>query len=111
MPTRREVSRSIQQTLEAHGLSPSDPRYAFTRQTLEDLNNGTADLDDELASIAEQLAWLLHAPTWLNERPVEEFTPFVEAKLVECERSLALLRQRWEQHLREQSTPAGASPP
>lgn len=104
MPTRAEVSRSIQQTLEAHGLSPSDPRYAFTRQTLEDLNNGTADLDDELAAIAEQLTWLLHAPTWLNERPAEEFPRFVEAKLAECERSLALLRQRWEQHLREQAS-------
>lgn len=110
MPTRREVSRSIQETLEAHGLSPSDPRYGFTRQTLEDLNNGTADLDDELASIAEQLVWLLHAPTWLNERPAEEFTPFVESKLAECERSLALLRQRWEQHLRESASPV-TSPP
>lgn len=105
MPTRTEVSRSIQQTLEAHGLTPSDPRYAFTRQTLEDLNNGTADLDDELASLAEQLAWLLGTPTWLNERPVEEFTPFVESKLAECERSLSLLRQRWEQHQRESATP------
>ncbi|MBP6865172.1 MAG: hypothetical protein KBC32_07845 [Candidatus Didemnitutus sp.] len=106
MPTRHEVSHSIQQTLEAHGLSPSDPRYALTRQTLEDLNNGTADLDDELASIAEQLTWLLGAPTWLNERPVEEFTPFVESKLSECERTLSLLRQRWEQHQRERAPTA-----
>lgn len=103
MPTRAEVSRSIQQTLEAHCLIPIDPRYAFTRQTLEDLNNGTADLDDELASIAEQLTWLLHAPTWLNERPAAEFTPFVESKMSECERTLSLLRQRWEQHQREQA--------
>lgn len=103
MPTRREVSLSIQETLEAHGLCPSDPKYAFTRQTLEDLNNGTADLDDELAAIAEQLTWLLHAPTWLNDRPVEEFTPFVESKLSECERTLSLLRQRWEEHQREQA--------
>lgn len=110
MPTRREVSHSIQETLEAHGLSPSDPKYAFTRQTLEDLNNGTADLDDELASIAEQLAWLLHAPSWLNERPIEEFTGFVESKIAECERSLALLRQRWEHHQREQAS-AGILPP
>lgn len=111
MPTRREVSQSIQQTLEAHGLSPSDPRYAFTRETIEDLNNGTADLDDELASIAEQLAWLLHAPTWLNERPAKEFTAFVETKLAECKRSLALIRRRWDQHQREQAATPGTPPP
>lgn len=111
MPTREQVSRNIQDALEAHGLAPADPSYAFVRQAMEDMNRGMADLDDELAAITEHLAWLAQAPTWTNQRPPAEFTEFVGAKLADCEAALARVRERWEQHQREQPAGPQASAP
>ena len=48
MPTREETSRKIGDDLAARGLAPDDAHFAFVLQAMEDMNQGTADLDDEL---------------------------------------------------------------
>ena len=73
------------------------------------MNEGIADVDDELAEVAARLAWLARAPTWLNQRTLEEFDSFVTAKLAECEASLAAVRARWEKHQAEQRPAASSS--
>jgi hypothetical protein len=65
------------------------------------MNEGTADLDDELADLAARLAWLANAPTWINRREPLEFDAFVAARLSECEAAVAALRARWEHHRAE----------
>ncbi len=105
MPTRDEMRKKIERDLRDRGVTPSDPRYDFVRQTMEDMNQGMADLDDELASVAEQLQWLANAPTWVNVRKPEEFDRFVEVKIAECEAALAALKQRWEKHKKEPKLP------
>jgi hypothetical protein len=111
MPTREQVSRSIQDALAAGGLAPTDSKYAFVLHAMEDMNHGVADLDDELAASAEQLAWLARAPTWTNQRPAAEFATFVETKLAECEAALVHLRKRWEEHQRQSPAGTQASTP
>jgi hypothetical protein len=98
MATREETSRKIRADLAARGLDPDDPHYAFALQALEDMNEGTADLDDELDDLSQRLAWLADSPTWLNRREPAEFDGFVAARLDECERSLAAIRARWDGH-------------
>lgn len=98
MPTREEMSRKIRQDLAARGVTPVDPSYDFVLGALEDMNNGVADLDDELADLAARLTWLARAPTWINQRPLDEFDAFVNARLAECEAGLAAMRARWERH-------------
>lgn len=48
MPTREETSRKICDDLAARGLARDDAHFAFVLQAMEDMNQGTADLDDEL---------------------------------------------------------------
>ena len=64
--------------------------YEFVLDSLEVMNAGVADLDDELADVAAPLAWLTQAPTWINRRNPDEFDAFVDSKLMECERALGL---------------------
>ncbi len=113
MPTREEIRVRTQQDLAARGLTPKDPSYAFALQAMEDMNQGMADLDDELADLSGRLRWLAHAPTWLNQRRPGEFEVFVSARIADCEAALVLVRQRWEQHLREApaARPTADSPP
>lgn len=113
MPTREEIRVRTQQDLKARGVTPKDPSYAFALQAMEDMNQGMADLDDELADLAGRFAWLAQVPTWVNQRKPGEFEAFVAARIVDCEAALALVRQRWEQHLREapDAQPTSATPP
>ena len=101
MPTREEISRKIRANLAARGLAPGDVHFAFVLQAMEDMNHGTADLDDELADLAARLHWLAAAPTWLNRRVPDEFEPFVIARLNDCEAALSAIRARWQQHRAE----------
>ena len=110
MPTREEIRIQMLQEFATRGLLPSDPSYAFALQALEDMNEGTADLDDELADIAARLRWLAHAPTWLNQRKPTEFAAYVAAKLAECETGLAQIRRRWEHHQCDPATPPRQAP-
>ena len=105
MPTREEMSRKIRADLDARGLAPDDAHFAFVLQALEDMNQGVADLDDELADMAARLAWLANAPTWVNRREPGEFDAFVVARLSECETARAALRTRWERHRVEAAQP------
>lgn len=98
MPTRETISPQIRQDLADRGMSPDDPVYQFVLESMETMNNGVADLDDELADIAGRLAWLARAPTWTNRRVPDQFDVFVNAKLVECEASLTDVRVRWKKH-------------
>ncbi len=98
MPTREEVSGQIRRDLAARGVTPSDPLYEFVLESMEVMNRGMADLDDELADLATRLDWLANAPTWINQREISEFDRFVEAKLDECETGLAAIRHRWKKH-------------
>lgn len=101
MATREEISRKIRRDLEDRGLTPDDPTYEFALQSMETMNEGVADLDDELGDIAERLAWLAQAPTWVNRREPNQFVAFVDARLSECEATLAVVRARWEKHCAE----------
>lgn len=101
MPTREQISEKIRRDLQECGLIPSDPHHAFVLDALETMNSGMADLDDELVALAERIEWLAQAATWVNQRPVDEFDPFVESQLARCERALARVRSRWEQHRNE----------
>lgn len=101
MPTREEMSRKIRQDLAARGVTPADLSYEFVLLALEDMNNGVADLDDELDAIARQLAWLAQAPTWINRRELDQFEAFVNSKLAECDATLAAVRARWGKHQAE----------
>ena len=103
MPTREQVSRKIRQDLTDRGVLPGDPLYTFVLLALEDMNSGVADLDDEVADIAGRLAWLAQAPTWINRRELDQFDAFVDAKLAECEATLAAVRERWEKHEAEKA--------
>ena len=103
MATREEMSREIRQDLAARGVTPADPSYEFVLLALEYMNNGVADLDDELGDIASQLAWLAQTPTWINRRELDQFEAFVDSKLTECEANLASVRARWEKHQAEKS--------
>ena len=105
MPTREETSRKIRADLAARGLAPDDAHFAFVLQALEDMNQGVADLDDELADMAARLVWLANAPTWVNRREPREFDAFVAARLIECETAMAALRTRWERHRVEAAQP------
>ena len=98
MPTREEISTKIRRDLSERGVTPSDPLYEFVLESMEAMNCGMADLDDELADLATRLDWLANAPTWINQRDVAEFDLFVEAKLGECEMALAAIRRRWKEH-------------
>ncbi len=100
MPTREEIRIRMLHELSARGLHPSDPSYAFALQAMEDMNQGVADLDDELADIAARLRWLARAPTWVNQRKPGEFEAFVAARFDECTATLVGIRSRWEQYLR-----------
>lgn len=112
MATREEVSSQIRRDLVARGVTPSDPMYEFMLQSMEVMNAGVADLDDEVADIAARLAWLAQAPTWVNRRTPDEFDVFVDSKLIECERMLVAVRARWGTHRREQPhTSAGKLQP
>lgn len=101
MPTREETSRKIRADLAARGHAPDDAHFAFVLQAMEDMNQGTADLDDELADLAVRLQWLAAAPTWLNRRVPEEFDLFVIERLKDCEAALSTIRARWHQHRAE----------
>lgn len=103
MPTRDEISRDIRRKLDDSSLPSDTPLHSFVLQAMEDMNHGMADLDDELASLAARLSWLATVPTWTNERPIGEFTGYVEARLSDCEAALVLVRRRWEKHLQEPS--------
>jgi len=98
MPTREETSSQIRRDLAARGMTPIDPMYEFVLESLEIMNTGVADLDDELADLATRLDWLANAPTWINQREIAEFDCFVEAKLGECEMAVAAIRHRWKKH-------------
>ena len=76
--------------------------YEFVLDSLELMNAGIADIDDELADVASRLAWLAQAPTWVNRRSPDEFDAFVDSKLMQCERTLTAVRNRWETHRKEQ---------
>ncbi|MDP3073637.1 MAG: hypothetical protein Q8N18_25360 [Opitutaceae bacterium] len=101
MATREEISRKIRQDLADRGVTPGDPTYEFALQSMETMNQGVADLDDELGDIAGRLAWLAQAPTWINRRELDQFEAFVDSKLIECEATLAAVRARWEKHQAE----------
>ena len=101
MPTREEISVKILRDLAERGVTPADPMYEFALESLEAMNAGVADLDDELADIAARLAWLAQTPTWVNRRTPDEFDAFVDSKVAECERSLAAVRARWDTHRQE----------
>lgn len=101
MPTREEVSGQIRRDLAARGVTPSDPIYEFALDSLELMNAGVADFDDELDDMAARLAWLAHAPTWVNRRGLDEFDAFVDSKLMECGRAMAAVCSRWEMHKKE----------
>ncbi len=101
MATREEMSRRIRQDLTDRGVSPADPFYEFVLESMETMNQGVADLDDELADIAGRLVWLAQAPTWINRRELDQFDAIVDAKLAECEATLAAVRERWEKHQAE----------
>ncbi len=101
MPTREETSRKIRADLAARGVVPGDAHLAFVLQAMEDMNHGTADLDDELADLAARLQWLAAAPTWLNRRVPDEFDPFVIARLNDCEAALSAIRARRREHRAE----------
>lgn len=109
MPTREETSAKIDRDLAERGMTKEDPRYGFVRQTMEDMNHGMADLDDELEALAERIHWLLNAPTWLGERPSGQFEHFVEEKLDACERDLAALRQRWKSSLEKRTSSSSSA--
>ena len=100
MPTREEISAKIRRNLTERGVTPSDPLYEFVLESMEAMNRGMADLDDELADLATRLDWLANAPSWINQREIPEFDHCVEAKLGECETALAAIRRRWENHQR-----------
>jgi hypothetical protein len=87
--------------LAERGVTPADPGYGFVLLALDDMNNGVADLDDEIADIVGRLAWLAQVPTWINRRELDEFEGFVDSKLTECEATLAAVRARWEKHQAE----------
>lgn len=38
MPTRQQISLQLRQELADRGMTPADPMYAFTLQSMEDLN-------------------------------------------------------------------------
>lgn len=98
MPTREEISGKIRRDLAEHGVTPADPIYEFVLESMETMNRGMADLDDELADLATRLDWLANTPTWINQRDIAEFDCFVEAKLGECETALAAIRHRRKKH-------------
>jgi hypothetical protein len=98
MPTQEENNTKIRRDLAERGVTPTDPMYEFVLESMEAMNRGMADFDDELADLATRLDWLANAPTWINQREVAEFDRFVDAKLGECETALAAIRQRWEKH-------------
>jgi hypothetical protein len=98
MPTREEISGKIRRDLAERGVTPSDPLYEFLIESMEAMNLGMADLDDELADLATRLDWLANTPTWINQREIAEFDRFVAAKLGECETALVAIRHRWENH-------------
>lgn len=98
MPTREEISGKIRRDLAERGVTPADPIYEFVLESMETMNRGLADLDDELADLAMRLEWLASAPAWINHREIAEFDCFVEAKLGECETALAAIRHRWKKH-------------
>ncbi len=112
MPTREEVSAQIRTDLAARGVTPAAPMYEFVLESLEVMNTGVADLDDELADIVFRLAWLAQAPTWVNRRSPDEFDTFVDSQIAECEKAVAAVRARWDAHRREQRhAPVAASEP
>lgn len=98
MPTREQVSFKIRQDLTDRGVLLGDSFYEFVLESMEMMNHGVADLDDEVADIAGRLACLAQAPTWINRRDLDQFGAFVYAKLAECEATLAAVRERWEKH-------------
>lgn len=102
MPTREETSIQIRRDLTARGITPTVPMYEFVLESLEVMNAGVADLDDELADMAVRLAWLALAPTWVNRRVPTEFDAFVNSQITECEKAVAAIRARWEAHRKEQ---------
>lgn len=101
MPTRETISYHIRRDLADRGVRPEDPLYQFVLESVETMNNGVADLDDELADIAGRLAWLARAPTWTNRRVPDQFDAFVSDKLGQCEASLTDVRVRWKRHQAE----------
>lgn len=102
MATREEMSRKIRQDLADRGITSVDPGFQFALLALEDMNQGVADLDDELADIAARLSWLAQAPTWINSRKLEEFDSFVDAQITACDAGLTAVRARWGRHRTEQ---------
>lgn len=105
MPTREQVRARFERLAAQAGIDAADPLRLFAFQALEDMNQGMADVDDELADIAARLAWLANAATWVNERPLPTFGPFVEAQLAACEATLAKIRSRWREHQAEAANP------
>lgn len=99
MPTREEYSREIK---ERRGAAGDERQGTALEQVMEQLNGAVAELDDELASIVEKLAWLSKV-NWTNQRPVAEFGTFVETKIGECEAQMASIRARWQTEWAEQS--------
>lgn len=108
MPTREQVRARLEEVIAQHGTDTADPLRRFALQAMEDMNQGMADVDDELADIAVRLGWLADAPTWVNERPLVEFGPFVEGQLIACEAALARIRGRWREHQSEAAYQASA---
>lgn len=101
MPTREEISIKIRRELAERGVAPSDPLYEFVLDSMEAMNRGMADLDYELADLAGRIAWLAQVPTWINQRPLDQFDAFVDAQLLHCEAALVLVRARWEKYRSE----------
>ena len=97
MPTRKEISGKIRRDIAEHGVPPADPMYEFALLATEDMN-GVADLDDELACIADRITCLEQTPTWVKRRMPDEFDVFLDSRLAECETALTLIRHRWKQH-------------
>ena len=112
MPTREQASLQFRQNLADRGVTPADPIYGFVLESMEAMNHGVADLDDELADIVRRLAWLAQAPTWVNQSDLDQFEAFVNAKLAECETAVAAVRARWEKHQAEKRmTPSASQKP
>lgn len=102
MPTRDQIRAQLRKDFPGE---IRDPTQASALQALEELNQTTADLDDELAGLAERLSWLARVPLWVNQRKPGLFAPFVDRTLIQCEWGLHLIRQRWERHQQEPQEP------
>jgi hypothetical protein len=101
MPMEKEGSREI--TEESAAGERHDATVAA--QQSEQLND-LVDVDDELAALADRLAWLSDVP-WTNQRIVAEFGPFVDQKIAECESHMSAIHERWKREWAAQNPVGG----